>query len=226
MRKPRVILYDDDTIILDMLRHFFVKRGYEVCSYNIPTSICPPHRGLADSCENLSPCADVIISDYRMPEMTGIELFQRQSKRGCPVDINMKAIMSGYADEVLMEQCRDLGCTFFEKPFELSELSSWLSEREKHFDLSQQLLDRRAKSRYAFNQDIEYCLHSVSPQEKFVGIAFDKSDNGVGLRVFNPLFVGTEVKIIKGLEVPQQRGVVQWCSKQGENTYRAGVYLL
>jgi len=225
MRKPRVIIYDDDTIILDMLGHFFVKRGYEVCSYNSPT-VCPPLEGLADSCENLSPCADVIISDYKMPEMTGIERLQRQSKRGCTVDSKRKAIMSGHADEGLMAQCRDLGCRFFEKPFVLSELSSWLSECEEHFDLSQQLPDRRANSRSAFKQEIEYCLHSVSSQEKFIGITFDKSNHGLGLRLFNPLHAGTEVKIIRGLEVPHQRGIVQWCSKQGENTYRAGLHLL
>ena len=225
MRKPRVIIYDDDTIILDMLGHFFAKRGYEVCSYNRPT-VCPPNEGLADSCENLSPCADVIISDYKMPEMTGIELLQRQSKRGCTIDSKMKAIMSGYADEGLMVQCRDLGCRFFEKPFALSELSNWLSECEKHFDLSQQLHDRRANSRYAFKQDIEYCLPSASSQEKFVGIAFDKSNDGLGIHIFNPLRTGEKIAITKGPEVTQLNWVVQWCSKKGENIYRAGLRLL
>jgi CheY-like chemotaxis protein len=164
MRNPRVIIYDDDTIILDMLGHFFVKRGYEVCSYNSPT-VCPSHEGPADSCENLSPCADVIISDYKMPEMTGIERLQRQSKRGCTVESKRKAIMSGHAEEGLMAQCRDLGCRFFEKPFVLSELSDWLSECEKHFDLSQQLHDRRANSRYAFKQRLNIVC-TPSPHRK------------------------------------------------------------
>jgi CheY-like chemotaxis protein len=161
-----------------------------------------------------------------MPEMTGLELLQRQSERGCKIDIKMKAIVSGYADEELVAKCRDLGCSFFEKPFSFSELSIWLSECERHFNLSQQLNVRRANSRYAFKQDIEYCLHSASSQEKFIGITFDKSDDGLGLRVFNPLYVGAEVEIIRGLEVPHQRGLVRWCSKQGENTYRAGLRLL
>jgi CheY-like chemotaxis protein len=225
MRKPRVIIYDDDTIILDMLGRFFVKRGYEVYSYNEPV-VCPLDEGLADSCANLSPCADVMISDFQMPKMTGIELFQRQAERGCRLDIKMKAIMSGYAGEDLASQYKDLGCSFFQKPFSMPALSVWLSERERHFDLSQQLNDRRANSRYEFKQDIEYCLHSASSQKKFIGITFDKSDDGLGIRIFKPLLIGEKILITKGLEVTHQTGDVKWCSKKGENIYRAGLRLL
>lgn len=225
MRKPRVIIYDDDAMILEMLGLFFTRKGYEIYSYSSPR-VCPRNEDLSDSCENLYPCADIVIADYKMPKMTGTELLQRQLKRGCKVDTKMKAIISGYADEELVARCRDLGCSFFEKPFSLPELSLWLSECEKHFDLSQPLNDRRANSRYPFKQDIEFCLHAASSQEKLIGIAFDKSDAGLGLRVSSRLPVGAEVEIIRGLEVPQQRGVVQWCSRQSENSYRAGLHLL
>jgi CheY-like chemotaxis protein len=82
MRKPRAIIYDDDAVVLDMLTQYFVKRSYQVYSYNEPV-VCPLYESLADSCENLAPCADVMISDFQMPKMKGTELFQRQAKRGC-----------------------------------------------------------------------------------------------------------------------------------------------
>jgi CheY-like chemotaxis protein len=111
MRKPRVIIYDDDVIILNMLELFFTKKGYEVLKYSSP-AVCP-FNYLAESCKNLNPCADVIISDYKMPGMTGAELFQRQAERGCRVDNKAKAIISGYADEEILTMCEDSGFRFF-----------------------------------------------------------------------------------------------------------------
>jgi CheY-like chemotaxis protein len=134
------MIYDDDQIVLDMLKLFFTGRGYEVLDYIEPV-VCPLNKKPAESCDNFYPCADVIISDYQMPKMTGIELLQNQSKKGCKVDIKMKAIMSGCADDKIISQCSSLGYSFFHKPFTFSKLSIWLSELEKLFDLSQQLAE-------------------------------------------------------------------------------------
>ena len=140
MRKPRVMLYDDDQIVLDMLKLFFIRRGYEVFDYIAPV-VCPLKKNPSESCDNFQPCVDVIISDYQMPKMTGIELLQNQSKNGCKVATKMKVIMSGYSDENIIAQCNELGYSFFQKPFTFSKLSAWLNEHEKHFDLSQQLAE-------------------------------------------------------------------------------------
>ena len=140
MRRPRVMLYDDDQIVLDMLKLFFTRRGYEVFDYIEPV-VCPLKKNPDASCDNFQPCTDVIISDYQMPKMTGIELLQKQSKKGCKVDTKMKVIMSGHSDEKIITQCNELGYSFFQKPFTFSKLSAWLSEHEKHFDLSQQLAE-------------------------------------------------------------------------------------
>jgi len=134
------MLYDDDQIVLDMLKLFFVRRGYEVFDYIEPV-VCPLKKNPDERCDNFHPCADVIISDYQMPKMTGLELLQKQSKKGCKVDIKMKAIMSGNSDEKIIAKCNDLGYCFFQKPFTFSKLSIWLSEQEKFFDLSQQLAE-------------------------------------------------------------------------------------
>ena len=140
MRSPRVMIYDDDQIVLDMLKLFFTRRGYEVFDYIEPV-VCPLKKNPANSCDNFQPCVDVIISDYQMPKMTGIELLQNQSKKGCKVDTKMKAIMSGYSDDHIITQCNELGYSFFQKPFTFSKLSTWLSEHEKLFDLSVQVTE-------------------------------------------------------------------------------------
>ncbi len=224
MRKPRVILYDDDPIILSILTRFFLKRSYEVYSYNEPV-ICPLYENLAERCEKFLPCADLMISDYQMPKMNGTELFQRQAERGCRLDISMKAIMSGSLNERLITQCKALGCSFFLKPFKFPEISDWLSEAERHYDLSQQLNDRRRSSRHEFQQDIEYLLNHGS-QAAYRGITFNKSTEGLGLITDHPLNAGDDIMIMKGFEATHRKGIVRWCSQQSKTSYQVGVRLL
>ena len=138
MRKPRVIIFDDDVVIVKMLENFFMARGYEVSSYTEPV-ICPLYEKSADSCIKQEPCADVIITDFKMPKMNGLELLQGQTRRGCKLDIRNKVIISGYLDDQGLQKIRDLGCMFLQKPFTKSELSALLNECEKRFDLSQPL---------------------------------------------------------------------------------------
>ncbi len=224
MRKPRAIIYDDDEIILDLLTHFLLKRGYQVYAYKEP-KVCPIYENKFENCSHLSPCADLMISDYQMPKMTGIELYQRQAMRGCSVDIKMKAVLSGSTDPSLVEQCTRLGCSFFKKPFRLPELVEWLSACEKHFDLSRPLNNRRENRRYCYKKDIEYFVN-LTLQETYNGTTLDKSAAGLGLHIGNPLQTGDKIRILKGLEDAQLTGEVRWCRKHGENAYRVGLLLV
>ena len=161
MRKPRVIIFDDESMLLELMEFYFDRWGFEVFSFQTPI-VCL-FSGSACSCESLAPCADLVISDFQMPQMSGIELFQLQAQRGCRIDNKMKAIMSGCTDAKLLKQCEDSGYRFFEKPFECSALSGWLSECEKHFDLSKQLGGKKTDKRSDFKQDIEY-YKGIAPQ--------------------------------------------------------------
>ena len=223
MRKPRVIIFDDESMLLELMEFYFDRWGYEVFSYRVPV-VCL-FNGSAGSCKSLAPCADLVISDFQMPHMTGLELFQLQAQRGCRIDNKMKAIMSGRADGALLKQCKDLGYRFFEKPFYSSELYAWVSECEKNFDLSRQLAGKKPNKRYDFVQDIEYCLNASRPHEKYIGFTVNKSTDGLGLRVFNPLYVGQEITILNGLEASKLNGTVIWCNQVGESAYRAGLRL-
>jgi len=223
LRKPRVIIFDDDAMLLEMLEFYFEKWGYEVFLNQNPL-VCL-FDGSAGSCKSLTACADLMISDFRMPQITGLELFQLQEQRGCGVDRKMKAIMSGYAEEALLRQCKDSGYRFFEKPFYFSELYNWASECENNFDLSKQLAGGKPNKRHDFRRNIEYCLNASCPRKKFIAFTVNKSIDGLGLWVFNPLYAGQEITILKGLGGTNLNGTVVWCTKLGERTYRAGLRL-
>jgi CheY-like chemotaxis protein len=134
MRKPRAIIFDDHETTLLALKKWMSKRGYEVIAFNEPI-ICPIYEKKTESCIKENQCADIIITDFKMPRMNGIELLQYQSQRGCTLDIKNKAIISAYMDDENKKAIKKIGCIFFEKPLELSELSDWLSECEKRIDL-------------------------------------------------------------------------------------------
>lgn len=224
MRKPRILIYDDDPVILDLLKHLLLKRGYEVFAYREP-KVCPLYETPGEQCAHHSPCADMMISDFEMPKMSGIELYQRQAQRGCAVDIRMKAILSGYTDPSLAEQCKSLRCAFLQKPFQFSELTEWLTACEERLDLSQPLNNRRESNRLGFQQDIVYTIN-FAPHITYPGTTLDKSTAGLGLHTVSPLRSGDTIKIVKGLENTQLTGEVRWCRKQGDESYRAGLLLV
>lgn len=138
MRKRRVLIFEDDGTILMLLSSFFSKMGYEVFAYPEPID-CPLYSEGAEYCVKNEPCADLLITDYRMPKMNGTELLQVQHQRGCKLDIRNKALISGFLDEEIEALAKEMGCRVFKKPFDLSELSTWVSECETRVDISQPL---------------------------------------------------------------------------------------
>jgi len=135
LRKRRVLIFDDDRNVLNLLKDFFSIRDYDVLTFDSPVT-CTIYDKSLESCANAKPCADIVITDYQMPKMTGLELLLQQAQRGCKVDIRNKALMSGDLDEETQNKVKALGYAFFGKPFKFSEFVAWVEDREKHIDLS------------------------------------------------------------------------------------------
>ncbi|UCE80010.1 MAG: response regulator [Nitrospiraceae bacterium] len=138
MRKPRVIIYDDEITILTVLKDFFSQMNYEVLTYDEPI-VCPMYEKNADDCIEHNPCADIMLTDFRMPRMNGIELLEKQSQRGCRAGIGNKAIMTANLDNANKRLIKKLGYAYFKKPFSLKELSDWVKGCENRMDLSRPL---------------------------------------------------------------------------------------
>jgi len=136
MRKPRAIVCDDEDLILAVLRRVLEKMGYEVIT--VETFItCAFYREHVDSCPHR--CTDVLIIDYKMPDITGMELLELQHKGGCKLTSKNKALMTGCDDSTLITKTEALGCQFFPKPLHIPTLVAWLRECEKLFDVTEPL---------------------------------------------------------------------------------------
>jgi len=132
MRKPRILLFDDDNMLLEVLHYYFSARNFEVQSFSEPV-LCPLAQ---NSSFCLNPCADIIITDFQMPGMNGVELLHYHTQRRCPINVKNKAIMSGAFPDDCLDKMKGLADTFFQKPIHMQELDDWTKKCISRNDLS------------------------------------------------------------------------------------------
>lgn len=82
-----IVIIDDEINILKSIQRVLRHEPWEILTYNDPQEAIRELSGRLD--------IDVIISDYRMPQMNGVELLQAL-KEQCPDSIRM--ILSGQVD--------------------------------------------------------------------------------------------------------------------------------
>ncbi len=124
----RALVFDDNEIVRVLLSTLLRKRGYEVRSFSEPGA-CALYTHADCNCMNDSPCADVLITDVRMPNVSGLEMVEQLLRNGCK--IKNIAFVSGSWTEAEYAKAYELGCKIFQKPFQISEIDAWLEASEK-----------------------------------------------------------------------------------------------
>jgi len=106
-----ILVVDDDPLMRQMLTTALAGRGYRV-------ETAGDGRAGLDQVRKSPP--DVLLTDYNMPRMTGIELIRTLREERLPVPA---VLMSSNTLEELALTARDLeGIQFLRKPFGLREL--------------------------------------------------------------------------------------------------------
>jgi CheY-like chemotaxis protein len=222
MRKRRAIVIDDEQMIVTLFRHFFSTRDYEVFSYTRPVEC--PIRDVKGSLQSTDcPCADVIITDYRMFPMNGLTLLQRQAAFGCPIPKENKAVMSGYINQETLNHINKSGYHFFSKPIDFSAFSGWLEQCDKRVDLSQPLGSRRKEVRHDASYEIGCFLNRST--DMVTATAVNISNNGLCLKLASPLRSKQIVhfKTVAPLFVPCNTASVLWINRTLDGSFRVGV---
>lgn len=125
----RILLVDDELNVLKSLKRVLARSGYDVLT-------------ASSGFEALEVLAanqiEIIITDFRMPEMNGADLL-RQVKSRWPDSVNL--VLSGYADFKSVVELLNQGLVFrfLEKPWVDSELLENISEAKVKYE------QRRAK---------------------------------------------------------------------------------
>jgi len=116
----RVLIVDDDTDLVQLLKMALEPAGHEVASANDPAT------GL-ETCRKFGP--EIILLDYHMPGSTGAHLFEtfRRNQATAKTPI---LFMSGEAspDHVLDEISDTSNSRFIPKPVQISELRRIIAE--------------------------------------------------------------------------------------------------
>jgi CheY-like chemotaxis protein len=219
MRRPRVHIFDDDVSNLKMLKYIMSQRDYEILTFGRPV-VCPNNDAKSEKCNISKPCADVIITDYQMPGMTGIEMLLQQAQRGCKIDIRNKILISADLGIKGQKTLEGLGCRFFSKPFKLSELLACLDDCEKRIDLSKPLEIKRREDRYPANIDIVYAYNSGEKIYKATVINY--SNSGLCLKMGTPLSARQSILIKTELPIECNHASIRWVKETGADSYMAG----
>lgn len=112
---PCVHVVDDDRAVLKSMALMLGVFGYDCKLWNSPTAFLETANVQED---------DVVVTDLRMPEMDGFELFRALRARGVTSRI---VLMTGHGARDTMNEATDLG--FFAalpKPFDVTELKRCL----------------------------------------------------------------------------------------------------
>jgi CheY-like chemotaxis protein len=86
-------------------------------------------------------CGDVFITDNIMPNMTGLDFMETQTRHGCKAIAKNKAVMSATWADADLERVKRLDCKRFQKPFRMEEILRWVAECEKRIDPDRKLTD-------------------------------------------------------------------------------------
>lgn len=169
-REHRVLFVDDEPNILRTLRRLCRREPYEV--------LVADSGAAALDILHETP-ASVIVSDYRMPGMTGVEMLAR-AKEIDPESIRI--ILSGYADTQAVLEAVNTGevYRFLAKPWNDQELLTTINQSLEHWDLrrhaaelEKQLMRQNAQL-LRLNENLE---HLVSERTRSLSLAQDVLEN-------------------------------------------------
>jgi len=113
----RVLLVEDDQWIRDSLRRFFANENCALMAVETGEDALEIIKGKA---------CDIIITDYRLPGMDGLE-FLKKAQRLNPRDRVKKILLTAYMTEAVISEAFRLGVhEFIEKPFSTEDLEEAL----------------------------------------------------------------------------------------------------
>ena len=114
----KIAFVDDEASIGIIVRRGLTKHGFEPSTFEDP-------RTLLSAVTTKAQSFDLVITDYTMPHMTGIEMTRQLRALGLEVPV---IILSGNAKYVSREELQGLGkIEFIPKPFDINSLSARVS---------------------------------------------------------------------------------------------------
>ena len=121
LRGKKILLIDDDEWIRDSLSLFFESEGCELLALETA------EEGVQAVSEQTY---DIILADYKLPGMNGLEFFERVKTHGVPV---VKILITAFGSEEVIKEASSIGIVdIIEKPLTtktiVEVLSKWIKK--------------------------------------------------------------------------------------------------
>ncbi len=114
----RILVVDDEADIRTVLRAFLKAWGYEVI-------VAESGPAALERTKDLAGKLDLLITDFRMPSMNGIELEQQMRSRHPELKV---LYMSGDLEELAKNRKFEIAANFIAKPFQSGDLAMKVSD--------------------------------------------------------------------------------------------------
>lgn len=117
-RSPRVVVAEDDQDTRALVTEALEREGYNVTALpdgaRLLVRIGRQYRQVEPE-----PAIDLIVTDLRMPVITGLQILQGLRNAGCETPL---ILMTAFGDTALHHRVGSLGAVLFEKPVQLREV--------------------------------------------------------------------------------------------------------
>ena len=220
MRKRRVILFNDSGRISSAMKQLFDIRGYETIVISKPLH-CPLYTKEGEgSCPQSRACSDLIIVEEGT-EMEGIKLLSAQSRHGCKLTAQNKAIIFAQLSAEQSDASKDLGVAVFRKPVDINKLETWVLECEQRMEAAEGLAGRRKKAREACALNVRF--RDLHDSTDLRGKALNVSDCGICIRTAKPLQRRQVIQLWTEDRSLSEVAEVRWLETAGDGTCLAGL---
>lgn len=119
VRRPRVVLVEDDHALRTLLSRVLRADGYDVVESTNGTWLCT-QLAARFKAPDVAPVGDLIVTDVRMPELDGFDVLALARRLPDPPPI---AVVTGFGDERIRARALAMGAAVvFEKPLDLDDL--------------------------------------------------------------------------------------------------------
>ena len=180
MKNYNILIIDDEKSQRDILQGYLAKKGYKVFTAESGS------QGIKIINENL---VDIVLSDYKMPEMTGLEILAKVSQINPEISF---VIITAYGTVENAVNAMHLGAyDYLSKPVNLDELDLLIARIIEHKNLKSEneLLKKQLYERYKLSSFISHSSKMEEVISVSVRVAESKAtilitgENGTGKEV-------------------------------------------
>jgi CheY-like chemotaxis protein len=129
MAEKRAVIFDDNELFLMAIARIFKSKNIQVQSYPNPCLYFCMQSG-TDTCPVTTACADFLLTDQLMPEMTGLEFLERVKQMQCKIPDSRKAIISANWTKETFEEAKQLSMHVFKKFDAKEQVSLWIEQSD------------------------------------------------------------------------------------------------